>query len=63
MTNDIILSCDMHHGCGNPVTMVESTGWVYCTEDGTARRRYGYHTRKLRPFELNRLRAGQTITY
>lgn len=42
------------------VAMIDQAGFVYCEPCGM-RRRDGEPCRKLRPHELNRLRAGKTI--
>lgn len=46
--------------CADPVTMLDTAGFVYCTKHGTQRRQYE-PCRKLRPHELNRLARGETI--
>lgn len=56
------LQCDMRDECKNDVTMLEEKGWVYCENHGLQRRAGGRRVRKLRPHELNRLKAGKQLT-
>lgn len=60
MWADGTLTCDGTAGCEKPVTHLDTSGFVYCETHGLWRRRYE-PCRKLRPHELNRLLAGQTI--
>lgn len=56
------LRCDMGRGCGATPTHIGEKGWLYCAEH--APQRSGYErTRKLRPWEFERLRAGKVIGY
>ncbi len=53
------LRCDTE-GCVEPVTHIDSKGFIYCTDHGQTRRHY-QRCRKLRPHELNRLRRGEQV--
>jgi len=55
------LRCDMAPGCAEPVTRVDSDGYVYCDRHGIARKDSGRNCRKLRPWELRRLQRRGTI--
>ena len=52
----------MERGCTAPVTYVDVKGYVYCTRHGQ-QRQSSQRCRKLTPFELRRLQAGETIAY
>ncbi len=54
------LRCESSDTCEEPVTMMDSSGWIYCSTHGLQRREWK-HCRKLRPYELNRLKAGKQI--
>jgi hypothetical protein len=54
------LHCDMKTDCVKPITMIDESGFIYCTDHGLSRRSWKY-CRKLRPFELNRLKRGETV--
>lgn len=56
------LKCDMREGCKNPVTHIGEKGYVYCASHAPDRRGYE-NTRKLRPAEIKKLEAGETIRY
>lgn len=56
------LTCDMEKDCPEPVTYIDNHGFVYCAKHGRERK-YNMPCRKLRPYELNRLRKDQTIRY
>lgn len=59
---DGTLTCDMGHGCADPVTMIDRKGFIYCTGHGESRKTWGTAgCRKLRPYELNRLLKGQQL--
>ena len=51
------LRCEMKANCTEPVTHIDSDGFVYCTAHGVQRRAW-QPCRKLRPHEVNRLKAG-----
>lgn len=51
------LACDMRDGCAEPVTMIDSAGFVYCEADGMVRQSYE-PCRHLRPWEKRRLERG-----
>ena len=53
-------TCDMTKDCKQPVTHLDTAGYVYCTAHGLERRSYE-PCRKLRPFELRRLARGEQI--
>lgn len=55
------LTCDGWCNQTNDVAMIDEKGFAYCTPCGQRRRESGRRCRKLRPHELNRLRAGLTI--
>lgn len=58
------MQCEMSDDCKAPVTMLESKGYVYCTEHGLDRResnRGRSHVRKLRPHELRKLERGEVL--
>jgi hypothetical protein len=50
----------MVEDCTSDVTHLDENGYVYCTPHGIQRRDWK-RCRKLRPFELNRLRRGQQV--
>lgn len=54
-------SCQMHAGCTHPVTHMDQSGFLYCTNHGL-QRRASRPCRKLRPHELTRLESGGQIT-
>lgn len=54
------LSCDMERDCTNPVTYIDNKGFIYCTEHGIQRRNW-CPCRKLRSYELKKLRRGEQI--
>lgn len=58
---DTMPQCDGWCDHANPVTHLDTAGFVYCTPCGLIRREYE-PCRKLRPFEMNRLLAGKQIT-
>ena len=55
------VKCDMRKDCTEPVTMLDSAGFAYCTTHGLERRQYE-PCRKLRPYELRRLERGEQLT-
>jgi len=55
------LSCDMTADCERPITHLDEKGYIYCTPHGESRRGGGIRCRKLRPYELRRLEAGQQV--
>jgi hypothetical protein len=57
------LRCDMTRDCTHPVTHIEEKGWAYCEIGANGRRSGGRYVRKLRPFEIERMRAGLQISY
>ncbi len=54
------LGCDMKRECSDPITHLDTKGFIYCTNHGLQRRQH-QPCRKLRPHELKRLQAGQAI--
>lgn len=63
MLRDGVLRCDMREDCDEPVTMLENKGWIYCTDHGIGRRDWPRNkTRKLRPYEVNKLLRGEALT-
>lgn len=60
MPDEVALSCDMHKECASEVTMIDNSGWLYCTDHGLDRRSWK-PCRKLRTHELNRLKRGEQI--
>lgn len=57
----IELRCEMKADCAEPVTHIDNAGFIYCTTHGV-RRRAWKPCRKLRPHEVNRLKAGGILT-
>ena len=55
-------TCDMKKDCPEPVTHLDTAGFVYCTKHGLERREYE-PCRKLRPFELRRIARGEQVTH
>lgn len=53
----------MKRDCTRHVTHIDNKGFVYCTPHGEQRRTNGTPCRKLRPGEIEKLEAGQTIRY
>ncbi len=53
-------TCDMVEGCKEPITMLDSAGFVYCTRHGLERRTYE-PCRKLRPYELRAVLRGDMV--
>lgn len=54
------LRCDMKEECTSPVTYIDDKGFAYCTTHGHQRQGYR-RCRKLREWELNRLRRGEQL--
>lgn len=54
------LKCDMAADCSGVVTHLDNSGFIYCEHHGLIRRIWK-PCRKLRPYELNRLKAGKQI--
>lgn len=57
---DLRLKCAMT-ACTKDVTHIDDHGFIYCTGHGEARKAYR-KCRKLRPYELNRLKRGEQLT-
>lgn len=55
-----MIECDMSFSCKEPVTMIDDSGYIYCTDHGLQRRQHR-RCRKLRQHELNALKRGATI--
>lgn len=53
--------CDMRADCEEPVTHIDSNGFVYCTDHGIQRRDWK-PCRKLRPWELRRILSGRPLS-
>lgn len=56
------LHCDMKTDCTKPITMIDDSGFIYCADHGLSRRGWKL-CRKLRPFELNRLKRGERVQH
>jgi len=56
------LRCDGADGCAATVTHIDNKGFIYCTGHGEARRSW-LPCRKMRAWEVAKLRAGETISY
>ena len=56
------LKCDMNATCTSTVTHVDNKGFVYCASHGEQRKAY-CSCRKLKPAEIKKLQARQTISY
>lgn len=54
------LRCDMKSDCTEPVTMLDTAGFAYCTDHGLQRRCYE-PCRKLRDWELRKLQRGEAL--
>lgn len=54
------LTCDMWFKCQEEVTHIDQDGYVYCTDHGL-QRRMSQPCRKLRTWELNRLKSGKPL--
>lgn len=59
-TETVTLKCEMTETCTAEVTHLDENGFIYCTEHGIQRRPWR-RCRKLRQYELNRLRRGQQV--
>lgn len=59
---DGTLQCDMKDECTETVTHIGDGGWIYCASHAPDRRQWE-RVRKLRPHELNRLKAGKQIAH
>lgn len=56
------LQCQMRDDCHEPVSHIEDRGFIYCQEHAVSRRQSGWgHTRKLRPWEIRLLLAGEPV--
>lgn len=55
------LHCEMKEECEEPVTHLDNSGFIYCTEHGIQRRDWK-PCRKLRDWELRKLERGEQIT-
>lgn len=56
-----VLRCDMKADCNELVTHIDDKGFVYCTAHGV-RRRDWRPCRKLRSWEVNRLKADKALS-
>lgn len=56
------LVCDMTDNCDREVTMIDDSGFVYCTSHGLDRRSWK-RCRKMRRHELNRLARGDVLAH
>ena len=54
------LKCDMTEECSEVVTHIDDKGYVYCREDGIARKSWR-RCRMLKPSELKQLKAGTPL--
>lgn len=56
------MQCDMRRECKAIVTHIGEKGYIYCQVHGVERRHSGYEsTRKMRPWELKIVAAGQPL--
>lgn len=62
-TTTTVLHCEMSHSCESPVTMLDNKGFIYCTRHGLDRRDGYHYCRRLRAYEVNRLRKGLTVLH
>jgi hypothetical protein len=59
-----MLKCDMQKECNKLITHIDRKGYIYCTPHADRRKTGGMSgVRLLRPSELRRLAAGETIKY
>lgn len=59
--DQITPTCEMTKTCSQPVTMIDSSGFVYCSAHGLSRQGWRL-CRKLRPYEIRRLERGDSLT-
>lgn len=52
--------CNMVNGCPEPITHLDTAGFVYCSGHGLKRRAFE-PCRKLRAWEVRRLQQGLTL--
>ena len=57
------LKCDGKKGCTDDVAYIDTKGFIYCPNHAPARNDRNRRARKLRPAEIKKLEAGQTIKY
>lgn len=58
------LTCDMEKGCAASVTMIDESGWTYCTRHGNQRKGAGgKRCRLLSAAEKMKLIKGEPIPY
>lgn len=57
------LHCDMEKDCKAPVSHIDNKGFIYCTKHGEQRKAGGTPCRALKPAEIKKLEAGETIRY
>ena len=62
MTTTRRMNCEMEGDCTEPVAYIDAKGYIFCTKHGK-QRQYDRYCRKLRPHELNRIRAGGQVTH
>lgn len=55
------LTCEMEVGCREPVARIDQKGFVYCEPHGQERKIW-QPCRKLRAWELKRLKRGKALT-
>lgn len=55
------LRCEMVAGCADAVSYIDAKGYIYCNQHGQQRQAY-QRCRKLRPAELNKLKAGGLVS-
>ena len=52
------LQCDGRKDCTNEIACIDEKGFIYCLDHRIPRGYYTRKCRKLRPYELNRLKKG-----
>lgn len=57
------LTCDGEKDCKESVTHIDNKGFVYCKKHGERRKSGGVPCRALKPAEIKKLEADQTIRY
>lgn len=60
--NTIELHCEQTCNCTSEVTHIGNKGYIYCQRHAIERRQSGHeNTRKLRPYEVKKLRRGEPV--
>jgi hypothetical protein len=55
------LACDMLSECTTPSTYIDEKGFIYCEAHGKDRRYSGIYCRRLRPWEIRLILAGEQV--